>query len=77
MTNKERVLNHLSFGWVLTEYEGFRKFNMTSMAQVIKSLRNEGYTIISTWKTSQLGKRYVEYKLKKELYDKKGQLCLF
>lgn len=59
---KQSIKLMLLAGRVLTKRGMDRRFDVTNSAELINQLRKEGMCIITTWKKSENGQRYGEYR---------------
>ncbi len=66
MSQKRMILNHLLTGYTITPLEAYFEYGTLSLQYHIFRLRQEGYLIKTTMKTSLNNKRYATYQLVKE-----------
>jgi len=65
-TQKERILDYLLKHKQISGLVAMLELNIMEYRHPIMELRKEGYSISSTWKTSDSGRKYVLYKLEGE-----------
>jgi hypothetical protein len=69
-SQKTMILSHLENGYRITPLNALNKFGCMRLAAIIKTLRNEGYNIITQIvKSKEHGKGYAKYSLIPKWHD--------
>ena len=63
-SQKDKILNYLESGGVLTPIDALDKFGCFRLAAVIFDLKAEGHDIKTTLVNNGKGKKYAKYKLR-------------
>ena len=62
IANKQKVLEYLKAGNILTAFDGFTKLGIVSVRDYISMIRKDGIVIKSEWReNADFTKRYKEY----------------
>ena len=67
MNNKDKVLEYLQAGHIITAFDGFTQFGIVSVRDYVSMIRlKDGIDIKSEWRKSPSGKHYKAYWMARE-----------